>query len=79
MFFTPMRLRSWNWKTSPVARLRKYFRLTLNEMRRYGYVRDCLVGNFASESTNATPVLKERVTELLDEATRRIAVVVLQA
>jgi TetR/AcrR family transcriptional repressor of nem operon len=65
--------------SSPVARLRKYFRLTLNEMRRYGYVRGCLVGNFASEITNATPALKKRVTELLDEATRRIAVVVLQA
>ena len=65
--------------SSPVARLRKYFRLTLNEMRRYGYVRGCLVGNFASEITNATPALRKRVTELLDEATCRIAVVVLQA
>lgn len=37
------------------------------------------MGNFASEITNATPALKKRVTELLDEATRRIAVVVLQA
>jgi TetR/AcrR family transcriptional regulator, transcriptional repressor for nem operon len=65
--------------SSPVARLRKYFRLTLKEMRRYGYVRGCLVGNFASEITNATPALKRRVAELLDEATRRIAVVVSQA
>lgn len=65
--------------SSPVARLRKYFRLTLREMQRYSYVRGCLVGNFASEITNATPALKKRVTELLDEATRRIAVVVSQA
>jgi TetR/AcrR family transcriptional repressor of nem operon len=64
--------------SSPVARLRKYFRLTLKEMR-HGYVRGCLVGNFASEITNATPALKRRVAELLDEATRRIAVVVSQA
>jgi len=42
-------------------------------------VRGCLVGNFASEITNATPALKKRVAELLDEATRRIAVVVSQA
>jgi TetR/AcrR family transcriptional repressor of nem operon len=66
-------------ESSPVGRLRKYFRLTLKEMRRYQYVRGCLVGNFASEITNATPALKKRVAEHLDEATRRIAVVVLQA
>jgi TetR/AcrR family transcriptional repressor of nem operon len=65
--------------SSPVVRLRKYLRLTLKEMQRYGYVRGCLVGNFASEITNATPALKKRVSELLDEATRRIAVVVSQA
>jgi TetR/AcrR family transcriptional repressor of nem operon len=65
--------------SSPVGRLRKYFRLTLKEMQRYEYVRGCLVGNFASEITNATPVLKKRITEHLDEATRRIAAVVSQA
>lgn len=65
--------------SSPVTRLRKYFQLTLKEMQRYEYVRGCLVGNFASEITNATPALKKRVTEHLDEATRRIAVVVSQA
>jgi TetR/AcrR family transcriptional regulator, transcriptional repressor for nem operon len=65
--------------SSPVTRLRKYLRRTLKEMQRYGYVRGCLVGNFASEITNATPALKKRVSELLDEATRRIAVVVSQA
>jgi TetR/AcrR family transcriptional repressor of nem operon len=65
--------------SSPVGRLRKYFRLTLKEMQRYDYVRGCLVGNFASEITNATPALKKRITEHLDEATRRIAVVVSQA
>jgi len=66
-------------RSSPVGRLRKYLRLTLREMQRYGYVRGCLVGNFASEITNATPALKKRVAELLDDATRRIAVVVAQA
>jgi len=65
--------------SSPVGRLRKYFRLTLKEMQRYHYVRGCLVGNFASEITNATPALKERITQHLDQATRRIAVVVSQA
>lgn len=65
--------------SSPLRRLRKYLRLILTEMQRYGYVRGCLVGNFASEITNATPALKKRVAELLDEATRRIAVVVSQA
>lgn len=65
--------------SSPVSRLRKYFVLTLKEMRRYKYVRGCIVGNFASEITNATPALKNRVTEHLDEATRRIAVVISQA
>ena len=65
--------------SSPVGRLRKYLRLTLAEMQRYGYVRGCLVGNFATEITNATPALRKRVAELLDEATRRIAVVVSQA
>jgi TetR/AcrR family transcriptional regulator, transcriptional repressor for nem operon len=65
--------------SSPVTRLRKYFQLTLKEMQRYEYVRGCLVGNFASEITNATPALKKRVTEHLDEATRRIAVVISQA
>jgi TetR/AcrR family transcriptional regulator, transcriptional repressor for nem operon len=65
--------------SSPVGRLRKYFQLTLKEMQRYEYVRGCLVGNFASEITNANPALKKRVTEHLDEATRRIAVVVSQA
>jgi TetR/AcrR family transcriptional repressor of nem operon len=59
--------------SSPVGRLRKYLRLTLAEMQRYGYVRGCLVGNFVSEIANATPALKKRVTELLDEATGRIA------
>ena len=65
--------------SSPVGRLRKYLRLTLAEMQRYGYVRGCLVGNFASEITKATPALKKRVTELLDEAAGRIALVVSQA
>jgi TetR/AcrR family transcriptional repressor of nem operon len=65
--------------SSPVGRLREYFRLTLKEMQRYEYVRGCLVGNFASEITNATPVLKKRITGHLDEATRRIAAVVSQA
>ena len=65
--------------SSPVGRLRKYLRLTLKEMQRYQYVRGCLVGNFASEITNATPALKKRITEHLDKATRRIAVVVSQA
>jgi len=65
--------------SSPVTRLSKYLRRTLKEMQWYGYVRGCLVGNFASEITNATPALKKRVSELLDEATRRIAVVVSQA
>ena len=65
--------------SSPVGRLRKYFLLTLKEIQRYEYVRGCLVGNFASEITEATPALKERITQHLDEATRRIAVVVTQA
>lgn len=65
--------------SSPVGRLRKYFRQTLKEMQRYQYVRGCLVGNFASEITDSTPVLKKRISEHLDEATRRIAVVVGQA
>jgi TetR/AcrR family transcriptional regulator, transcriptional repressor for nem operon len=65
--------------SSPVARLRKYFLLTLKEIQRYEYVRGCLVGNFASEITEATPALKKRITQHLDEATRRIAVVVSQA
>jgi TetR/AcrR family transcriptional regulator, transcriptional repressor for nem operon len=65
--------------SSPLGRLRKYFRLTLKEMQRYHYLRGCLVGNFASEITNATPALKTRITQHLDEATRRVAVVVSQA
>ena len=65
--------------SSPVGRLRKYFRQTLKEMQRYKYVRGCLVGNFAAEITNATPDLKRRTAQLLDEATRRIAVVITQA
>ena len=43
------------------------------------YTRGCLVGNFASEITNGTPVLKNRIGEHLDEATRQIAVVIAQA
>ena len=46
--------------SSPVGRLHKYLWLTLAEMQRYGYVRGCLVGNFASEITNARPALKKR-------------------
>jgi TetR/AcrR family transcriptional repressor of nem operon len=65
--------------SSPVGRLRKYFQLLLKEMQRYQYVRGCLVGNFASEVTNTTPMLQKRVAEHLDEATRRIAVVISQA
>jgi len=65
--------------SSPVGRLRRYFRLTLKEMQRYEYVRGCLVGNFASEITNAAPALQKRVAEHLEEATRRIAVVISQA
>jgi len=65
--------------SSPVRRLRKFFRLILREMKRYEYSRGCLVGNFASEITNATPALKNRIGEHLDEATRRIAVVIAQA
>ena len=65
--------------SSPVGRLRKFFRLTLKEMQRYNYVRGCLVGNFASEITSATPALKQRIAEHLDEATRRVSVLITQA
>jgi TetR/AcrR family transcriptional repressor of nem operon len=65
--------------SSPVKRLRKFFRLILCEMKRYEYSRSCLVGNFAAEITNATPALSNRVGQHLDEATRRIAIVIAQA
>lgn len=65
--------------SSPVKRLRTFFRHILREMQRYEYSRGCLVGNFASEITNATPILKNRIGQHLDEATRRIAVVIAQA
>jgi hypothetical protein len=64
---------------SPVRRLRSFFRYIAREMLRYEYSRGCLVGNFASEITNATPAIKSRISEHLDEATRRIAVVITQA
>src|SRR6202161_100683 len=65
--------------SSPVKRLRSFFRLIQREMQRHEYSRGCLVGNFASEITNATPALKTRIGEHLDEATRRIATVIGQA
>ena len=66
-------------RLSPVKRLRNFFRYLLRELQRYEYTRGCLVGNFASEITNGTPALKNRIDEHLEEATRRIAVVVTQA
>jgi TetR/AcrR family transcriptional repressor of nem operon len=62
--------------TSPSRRLRQFFHATSKELQRFDYLRGCLVGNFASEVTNATPALKKRVAEHLDDATRRISVVV---
>jgi TetR/AcrR family transcriptional repressor of nem operon len=64
--------------TSPSRRLRQYFRAISKELQRFEYLRGCLVGNFASEITNATPALKKRVAEHLDEATWRMGVVIEQ-
>jgi TetR/AcrR family transcriptional repressor of nem operon len=64
--------------TSPSRRLRQFFHTILKELQRFDYRRGCLVGNFASEITDATPVLKKRVAEHLDEATRRISIVIEQ-
>ena len=64
--------------TSPSRRLRQYFHAILKELQRFDYLRGCLVGNFASEITDATPALKKRVAEHLDEAARRMSVVVEQ-
>jgi TetR/AcrR family transcriptional repressor of nem operon len=50
----------------------------LQELQRFEYLRGCLVGNFASEITNATPALKKRVAEHLDDATWRMRVVIEQ-
>jgi TetR/AcrR family transcriptional repressor of nem operon len=65
--------------SSPVKRLRSFFRFILGEMQRHEYSRGCMVGNLAAEITNETPALRTRVGELLDEATRRIAIVIRQA
>jgi TetR/AcrR family transcriptional repressor of nem operon len=48
----------------------------LKELQRFHYFRGCLVGNFASEITDATLALKKRVAEHLDEAAGRMSVVV---
>jgi TetR/AcrR family transcriptional regulator, transcriptional repressor for nem operon len=64
---------------SPVKRLRNFFRYIVREMQRYEYTRGCLLGNFAAEITNATPTLKHRMSEHLDDATRRIVIVITQA
>jgi TetR/AcrR family transcriptional repressor of nem operon len=64
--------------TSPSVRLRQYFQAVSKELQQFEYRRGCLVGNFASEITNATPALKQRVTEHLDDATSRMSVVIEQ-
>jgi TetR/AcrR family transcriptional repressor of nem operon len=64
--------------TSPSVRLRQFFQAVSKELQQFEYRRGCLVGNFASEITNATPELKRRVTEHLDDATRRMRVVIEQ-
>ena len=64
--------------TSPSRRLRQYFHAILKELQRFDYLRGCLVGNFASEITDATPALKKRVAEHLDDATWRMSVVIEQ-
>jgi TetR/AcrR family transcriptional repressor of nem operon len=64
--------------TSPSRRLRRYFDAISTELQRFDYLRGCLVGNFASEITTATPALKKRVAEHLDAATRRMSVVIEQ-
>src|ERR1700739_3174292 len=51
--------------SSPVTRLRQYLRRTLKEMQRYGYVRGCLIGNFAQKITNATPAFRKLVSNFL--------------
>jgi hypothetical protein len=60
--------------TSTSRRLRLFSRTTLKELQRFDYRRGYLVGNLASEITNATPALKKRVAEHLDDATRHISV-----
>ena len=65
--------------SSPISRLRKYFRLILKQMQRYDYLRGCMVGTFALEFTDATPALRKRVSEHLHEATDRVSLVVSQA
>ena len=64
--------------TSPSRRLRQYFHAVSKELQRFEYRRGCLVGNFASEITNATSALKKRVAEHLDDATWRMSVVIEQ-
>ena len=56
--------------TSPSRRLRQYFHAILKELQRFDYLRGCLVGNFASEITDAKPALKKRVRNI---STRRRA------
>ena len=54
------------------------FQAVSNELQPFEYRRGCLVGNFASEITDATPALKTRVAEHLDDATSRMSVVIEQ-
>jgi len=65
--------------SSPLKRLRKFVRFIVGEMRQTEFTRGCLVGDLAAEVTIATPELKQRIADHLDEAARRLAVVIAQA
>ena len=66
-------------KLSPLLRLRRYFE-ALNEIgTESGYARGCLLGNFGSELSSQSPLIRGQVHDAFENWTADLAAVVAEA
>jgi TetR/AcrR family transcriptional repressor of nem operon len=62
----------------PLARIRRYFE-ALIALGRYPGAPGCLLGNFAAELSNQSPLIRERVSDAFEDWTRSLAKVIEEA
>jgi len=63
----------------PLARLKEFFALARLFFQEQGFSRGCLLGNMAQEMSDLSPVLRERVREAMNRASRKLAEILAEA
>ena len=59
--------------TPPVARLRGHFEFMASRYAAFGYSKGCLIGNFAAESSDHTPLVRAHLADSLVRWTEAVA------